>query len=152
MSMKSMKTIFACCLLAMFVNCASAQQPGSVQYNTQVLPANGIVARNVLPDRWAGIAIANDKSDRLGWIDNAATKEDAVAGALESCRAVGGGGCEVIGTFANSCAALAFGAGKYAVSFTNETRRSVAYTKKDALRKCGQADCRIVRAGCTVPN
>lgn len=61
MNGKVIKNRSTCCLLALFVSPAFAQQPGSVQYNTQVLPANGIVARNVLPDRWAGIAIANDK-------------------------------------------------------------------------------------------
>lgn len=73
-----------------FGDSASAQQPGSVQYNTQVLPANGIVARNALPDRWGAIAIAMDKSKRVGWKDDAPSREEAEAGALELCRATGG--------------------------------------------------------------
>lgn len=42
----------AFCILSQIVNSASAQQPGSVQYNTQVLPANGIVDRRAAQERW----------------------------------------------------------------------------------------------------
>jgi hypothetical protein len=152
MSVKLTANIFACCLLVLFANSGFAQQPGSVEYNTQVLPANGIVARNALPDRWGAIAIAMDKSKRVGWKDDATSREEAEAGALELCRATGGSKCEVVGSFANSCAALAFGADMYGVSYTGYTRRSLAYTKKDAIKLCGLEDCKIVRSGCTVPN
>lgn len=148
-----LRHVFSASLLVIgFGGAASAQQPGSVQYNTQVLPANGIVARNALPDRWGAIAIAMDKSKRFGWKDDATSREDAEAGAIESCMATGGSKCEVIGSFANSCAALAFGADMYGVSYTGYTRRSLAYTKKDAVKLCGLEDCKIVRSGCTVPN
>jgi hypothetical protein len=148
-----LRHVFSASLLVIgFGGAGSAQQPGSVQYNTQVLPANGIVARNASPDRWGAIAIAMDKSDRVGWKDDAISKEEAEAAALELCKSAGASKCKVIGTFANSCAALAFGTQVYGVSYTAYTRRSVAYTKRDAIKQCGLEDCKIVRSGCTVPN
>jgi len=152
MSSKLINIISACSLLVFFVNPGFAQQPGSVQYNTQVLPANGIVSRSALPDRWGAIAIATDQSDHLGWKDDATSKEEAEAAALELCRSAGATKCKVVGSFANSCAALAIGTDRYGVSYTGVTRRSVAYTKKDAIKHCGFEDCKIVRSGCTVPN
>jgi len=152
MSMKLISSLSACFLLATAVSSVSAQQPGSVQYNTQVLPANGIVARNASPDRWGAIAIATDKSDHLGWKDDGTSRDQAEASALELCRSAGATKCKVVGSFANSCAALALGPDRYGVSFTADTRRSVAYTKMEAVRKCGVEDCRIVRSGCTIPN
>lgn len=152
MGAKLTNILSACSVLVLFVSSAFAQQPGSVQYNTQVLPANGIVARNASPDRWGAIAIATDKSDHLGWKDDGTSRDQAEASALELCRSAGATKCKVVGSFANSCAALALGPDRYGVSFTADTGRSVAYTKKDAVKKCGLADCRIVRSGCTVPN
>jgi hypothetical protein len=144
--------LFTSLLAIAFGGAASAQQPGSVQYNTQVLPANGIVSRSALPDRWGAIAIATDQSDHLGWKDDATSKEEAEAAALELCKSAGATKCKVVGSFANSCAALAIGTDRYGVSYTGVTRRSVAYTKKDAVKHCGFEDCKIVRSGCTVPN
>jgi hypothetical protein len=151
MGLKLTKEHAVCFLLTMFVSSAFAQQPGSVQYNTQVLPANGIVTRSAAPERWGTVAIAKGKGDGFGWTDNASTPEEAKAAALDMCKSGGGDRCEVLGAFVNSCAALAFGTDTFAVTYTAQTRRSLSYTKKKAIRDCGAADCKIIRSGCTAP-
>ncbi|MCS4233358.1 hypothetical protein [Stenotrophomonas sp. BIGb0135] len=83
MSPKAVCIFVAFCILSQILNSASAQQPGSVQYNTQVLPANGIVDRRPAPERWGAVVIAKGKGDGFGWTDNATTPEEAEAAALE---------------------------------------------------------------------
>lgn len=124
---------------------ASAQQPGSVGYNTTVLPAHGLGdTRRVVPDRWGAWAKGEDGS--LGWTFSGRTEQEARQLAIDDCVARGSRNCVVSRTFVNACAAIAASPvdRRFQIS-----AKGLRWVRREALKACGP-DCRIVFEGCAV--
>jgi hypothetical protein len=134
-------------MLACSAAVASAQQPGSVEYNTVFLPGHGAgdTTRPSSLDRWGALASGDGKV--LGFI--VGTKEEAEAKklALADCVASGGKNCKVVTTFVNECVAVAAKPGKANWASDDAGPQVLDSVKAQVMKMCGD-DCKIVRQGC----
>ena len=93
---------------------------------------------------WADGAIARGEDGRVGMSWNARGERDAAERAMEKC----GRRCRIVGTFRNSCAAVATGdRGGYGWARAERLRRA----EDDAIEYCrreGNRGCRIAISGC----
>ena len=88
---------------------ASAQQPGSVQYNTVTIPAMNAAGSGGVydEDRWLAVSITNPVGVP-GIAFDVASEPEAVALATDRCRkASGGEACEIVMVSTNPCLAVA---------------------------------------------
>ena len=122
---------------------ANAQHPGSVGYNTQVLPAHGAGDTRSAAASWGSLA-RSDKNNRDGWALDAPSEAAARRAAIENCAARGGIDCYVVFTFADTCAAVAATDGKSSWVHGYD----LPEVRRQALRDCG-SDCEIFREGCS---
>ncbi|MGE6335135.1 DUF4189 domain-containing protein [Stenotrophomonas sp. NPDC077659] len=126
---------------------ASAQQPGSAEYNSVFLPAHG-VGDTRSPDpriRWGAIAVGDDKA--WGYTLVGKTEEEARSLAVADCQARGSKNCVPLETFFNSCIAVAVGPNNRSGQMSP---KGLKWVRRQSLKECGP-DCKIVYEGCAVP-
>ncbi|WP_425493790.1 DUF4189 domain-containing protein [Dyella silvatica] len=117
-------------------------QGGSAQ---QQAPQTAPQVQAVWADRWGAIAV-DYKTGQAGTIEGQTSKSKADQTALSDCAKNGSPNCEVILSFHNQCAAIAWGAGK--MGYSGGPTTDVAEQK--AIDRCGQGDaCKIVYSKCS---
>lgn len=128
---------------------ASAQyHPGSVEYNTVVVPGNSLGKFGTgSMNSWG--AFSQGAGGKLGWTTGARSEREARRAALADCLRNGGTGCEVEGTFVNSCGAVAFGPENWSASYAPPQSMALHELEAKVLGRCG-AECTIVRSGCSL--
>lgn len=140
-------SVFLC--VAFVGNLCWAQQPGTVEYNTVLLPALGAGdARKPSPNTfWGAFSIAMlDEGEALltGWAIDYETEAKARQESLDMCARRGGKGCEIHLVFMNQCAVVTTSsAGIFAAR-----DRTLRLSRRAARRSCA-SDCRILYEGCT---
>lgn len=125
---------------------ATAQQPGSQQYNSVFLPAHGAddtVSGAGWESRWGAMAISPTNS-WTGWAVNRPSKEIAANEAMQMCAARGGVDCIIDFSFHDSCGAVATNGFKGQAG----SDRSLRIVRRETLKACGR-DCRILWEGCS---
>lgn len=139
------KMFIAFCLLISAV--ASAQQPGSVGYNTTVLPAHGLGDTRAQDGqrRWGAYARGDDRT--LGFTVDGRTENEARALAVANCEARGSTNCVALETFFNSCIAVAAGPNDRVAQMSPKGPR---WVRRHALKEC-RSDCKIIYEGCAFP-
>lgn len=144
--------IFKRASMFLFLMCttslAVAQQPGSVEYNTVLLPALGAgdTKSASSSDRWGALASGDGRI--FGFIYGTTTKKAAERAAVEDCVANGGKDCHVVSSFVNSCMAIAASPSDAGYAQGDAVKRSIEWVRAEALDACGESDCKIVREGC----
>lgn len=137
-------------LAGMLLCCGSpamAQQPGTVQYNTVLLPAHGAGdTQRAGATRWG--ALARTSGGALGWTVDGESKEGAEGRALTECASISVEPCRVVFTFFNGCAV--FAASPQASTWSSAGRKSLEWHRKAALKECGSG-CTVRREGCALP-
>ncbi|WP_414716012.1 DUF4189 domain-containing protein [Stenotrophomonas sp.] len=129
---------------------ASAQQPGSVEYNTVFLPGHG-VGDTRSPDpriRWGALARGDDRA--LGYTLVGRTKDEAQALAVADCESRGSRNCVVLETFFNSCIAVTASLSDPSNRVAMMSPNGLRSVRRKAMKECG-ADCEIIYEGCAVP-
>jgi hypothetical protein len=122
---------------------ASAQQPGSAAYNSVFLPAHGVGDTRQQNLMWG--ALAYSRADAWSaFVVDGGSEEEARSMALTGCAEKGGENCEVLFTFANTCAAVAASDVEHAYSHGY----SLGSVRRRALRAC-EKECEILYEGCT---
>lgn len=141
--------LFVLCLLAGASSYSSAQQPGTVEYNTIFLPAHG-AGDTLTPTRtqsWGAFSIATSDEDEVamtGWAVDYRTEDEASRASLDMCARRGGSACEINLVFMNQCATvMTSDAGTHA-----SRDRTLRRSRKAAGRLCG-SNCRVLYEGCT---
>jgi len=134
-------TLFAATL---FAASASAQQAGTVDYNSRVLPAHGVGDTRSERLSWGAASMGDD--GRLGWATNEVSEEQARRKALQNCADRGGTDCVVEAVYANGCIAIAANSDSSSIS----TAPDLPTARRKALERCG-ADCEIFRDDCSRP-
>ncbi|MGE6335246.1 DUF4189 domain-containing protein [Stenotrophomonas sp. NPDC077659] len=124
---------------------ASAQQPGTPQYNSVYLPGHGVGDTRPKAVKWGAWARGDDR--QLGYSLDGRTKEEAEALAVEDCSARGSKNCVPIDAFYNACVAIAAGPDDRKAVITD---RGLKWGHKRALKIC-EGDCQIIFEGCAVP-
>lgn len=126
---------------------ASAQRPGSVGYNTTVLPAHGL-GDTKAPDgrmRWGAYARGDDRT--LGFTVDGRTENEARALAVANCEARGSTNCVALEMFFNSCIAVAASPNDRVAQMSSKGPR---WVRRHALKECG-SDRKIIYEGCAFP-
>lgn len=138
-------------LLILLAPPAGAQQPGSQQYNSVLLPALGAgdtrqSARG--EKRWGAIA-ASAPFETFGSALNMLTEDEAGQVALDRCAQAGGANCRVVITFDNLCVALAARGTRWRAS-SREKQKSAT---QDVIKDCSQPGrvCPVLFEGCSHP-
>ncbi|MBK0014139.1 DUF4189 domain-containing protein [Stenotrophomonas sp. S41] len=129
---------------------ASAQQPGSAEYNSVFLPAQG-AGDTRSPDpriRWGSVAGGDDEI--WGYTLVGKTEAEAQALAVADCQARGSKNCAPLRTFFNSCIAVAVSSSDPDNRVGKMSPKGLRWVRREATRECG-ADCKIVYEGCAVP-
>jgi Domain of unknown function (DUF4189) len=99
--------------------------------------------------RWGAIA-SHNKAGTLGAVTNFASKRQAKKAALAECKANGGSAdCQVLITYYNKCAVVAWG-DSYVLAQGKET---IAAATQLGLSRCGEktTNCKIVYTECSLP-
>ncbi|MBK0014133.1 DUF4189 domain-containing protein [Stenotrophomonas sp. S41] len=133
----------------LFISVASfAQQPGSVEYNTVLMPAHGVGDTKSPRSgvRWGAYARGDDRT--LGYTVGGRTEDEARALAVEDCKARGSTNCVAIKTFLNACIAVA--AADINHRFATMSPKGLRWVRRESLKDCG-SNCKIVYEGCAVP-
>jgi hypothetical protein len=105
-----------------------------------IVAADATAARTVKKQLWGAIAYSS-KTSAYGYAVDVKSKRDAEAAAFRQC----GNDCDTIKTFRNACGAIAVKP-KRAYSDTGASRE-IAETK--VLKKCADAQCKVVVWACT---
>jgi len=133
----------ALCLAYLCALPAFAQQAGTPAYNQVLLPAHGVGDTRHKPMSWGSFAMSQENS-WSGWAVDATSEGAARLAAIENCASRGGTSCQVVFTFANSCAAVA--------SSDHDSFWVQGYDLPEARRRaldgCGE-NCEIFREGCS---
>lgn len=97
-----------------------------------------------------GALAVDAKKGIIGKQIDAATKREAVRGALAECKQSGGDKCEVYVDFVNSCVAMATGNGGFGV----DARSRLEDAQASAMTKCKTTGdgCHIYYDACNVPS
>ncbi|MBK0014140.1 DUF4189 domain-containing protein [Stenotrophomonas sp. S41] len=124
---------------------ASAQQPGTPQYNSVYLPGHGVGDARPKAVKWGAWARGDDR--QLGYSLEGRSKEEAEALAVADCSARGSKNCVPIDAFHNACVAIAAGPDDRRASINV---RGLKWARKQALKTC-EGDCQIIFEGCALP-
>lgn len=126
---------------------ADAQQPGTPAYNSVVLPGHGAGdTRQRGRDNWGAVSFARGVPSSP--VTGMRTRREAEERALALCRGLGGGKrCDVT-SFSNGCMAFAESEMRIGSRVDHPRHTSAEYRREQALKSCGEADCRITWEGC----
>lgn len=159
--MISLRILVVNCLLLLSNNvmaCPDGQQPAGAPTSgnpSGCVPYPGAqqsqphVPRIVWATRWGAIA-TDDTKGIIGAVKNANNKRSANKAAVKQCKLNGGGkNCEVIFSYYNQCAAIAWGD----TTYRGAGRPTLEEAKYDAMKLCSNATtgCKIVLADCSLP-
>ena len=123
----------------------SAQQPGSVDYNSRVLPAHGLGDTRQEVLRWGAAAMGN--IGRIGLASNAADEETARKNAIRNCEERGDTQCVVEAVYANGCIAIARNDDQGFIA----TAPTLREAKEKSLARC-TGNCEVFRDECSSAN
>jgi Domain of unknown function (DUF4189) len=106
-----------------------------------VVAAGATGARVVKKQQLWGAVAYNSKTGAYGYAVDVKSKRDAEAGAFRQC----GNDCDTIRTFRNTCGAIAVKPRH--TYWDTGASREIVETK--VLKKCGDAQCKVVVWACT---
>lgn len=99
----------------------------------------------VWADRWGAIVI--DKMGKgQGTVTGYSNKSAAIDAAMKECISHGAPNCELMLTYHNQCAAVAWNPHNLATA--GAPTESLA--KSDAIKRCGETSCQIVYSACSM--
>lgn len=126
-------------------NCVPPDAPGMPGYNNDSSAPSQ--RRPVWKDLWGAIVVDSHTSE-MGTVIDRKSESQAIRDATQDCAMNGASHCEVVLTYHNQCAAMAWGASNYFVVSNNPTE---AGAKDSAVNSCAQKDkaCKIVYSACT---
>lgn len=103
---------------------------------------------------WAAFAIdvsVDGAPARFGSASGHEKRKAARKQALERCQATGAQDCQIVLTFSNQCAVLAFPEVVYGKRYGARAGPNEYEATRLALKECGSPDCRVVELNCTIP-
>jgi hypothetical protein len=118
--------------------------PGSFEQNGTTPNNRGVTQK--WATRWGAVAI-DINTGAAGTVTGKESKRDAITAAMHDCSSRGSENCEVVTTYYNNCAAVAWGDDGYNVATDNNDSKAMGSAIEHCSAKHG--NCKVVYHGCS---